>query len=203
MICIFEILPNCKSIRQNVVSANFDSANDFFAESTYTHFPYDFRRGHTRFSLTIIQYRETLSFKLQTTIDSRQTIFFFRDDLKTGCVDHKNNVLTKRKNHSKYYIEFILLFLIKDFWIILFLQQKQLTALATISLGGTTTFASLCIWNGNENFYRDYVMPFTRRLDPETSHQLAVFTMKHCLIKKQQNPDPESLVSIQIYLLNS
>nr|SVE76473.1 EOG090X08P9 [Daphnia longispina] len=72
---------------------------------------------------------------------------------------------------------------------------KQLTALATISLGGTTTFASLCIWNGNENFYRDYVMPFTRRLDPETSHQLAVFTMKHCLIKKQRNPDPESLAT--------
>ncbi len=68
----------------------------------------------------------------------------------------------------------------------------------TVTLGGTTTFASLCIWNGNENFYRDYVMPFTRRLDPETSHKLAVFAMKHCLIKKQVKPDPESMVCIQI-----
>nr|SVE71767.1 EOG090X08P9 [Daphnia similis] len=71
---------------------------------------------------------------------------------------------------------------------------KQLTALVTVTLGGTTTFAGLCIWNGNEKFYRDYVMPFTRRLDPETSHGLAVFAMKHCLIKKQLKPDAESLV---------
>ena len=64
----------------------------------------------------------------------------------------------------------------------------------TISVGGTASFAGLCIWNGNEDFYRDYVMPFTRRLDPETSHKLAVFAMKHCLIRKQHKADPESLV---------
>lgn len=40
-------------------------------------------------------------------------------------------------------------------------------------------------------------MPFTRRLDPETSHGLAVFAMKHCLIKKQLKPDAESLVGKQ------
>nr|CAH0105392.1 unnamed protein product [Daphnia galeata] len=38
-------------------------------------------------------------------------------------------------------------------------------------------------------------MPFTRRLDPETSHQLAVFTMKHCLLKKLWNADPESMAT--------
>nr|SVE73644.1 EOG090X08P9 [Daphnia atkinsoni] len=70
---------------------------------------------------------------------------------------------------------------------------KQLTALVTITLGGTSSFAGLCIWNGNEKFYRDYVMPFTRRLDPETSHRLAVFAMKHCLIRKQREPDAKSL----------
>nr|SVE86211.1 EOG090X08P9 [Daphnia similis]SVE86839.1 EOG090X08P9 [Daphnia similis]SVE87465.1 EOG090X08P9 [Daphnia similis]SVE88093.1 EOG090X08P9 [Daphnia similis] len=78
---------------------------------------------------------------------------------------------------------------------------KQLTALVTVTLGGTTTFASLCIWNGNENFYRDYVMPFTRRLDPETSHGLAVLAMKHCLIKKQLKPDAESL-STRLWNIN-
>lgn len=78
---------------------------------------------------------------------------------------------------------------------------KQLTALVTVTLGGSTTFAGLCIWNGNENFYRDYVMPFTRRLDPETSHGLAVFAMKHCLIKKQLKPDAESL-STRLWNIN-
>jgi hypothetical protein len=46
-------------------------------------------------------------------------------------------------------------------------------------------------------------MPFTRRLDPETSHKLAVFAMKHCLIKKQVKPDPESLVCIKIFYSKS
>nr|CAG4637134.1 EOG090X08P9 [Ceriodaphnia reticulata]SVE73024.1 EOG090X08P9 [Ceriodaphnia reticulata] len=73
--------------------------------------------------------------------------------------------------------------------------MKQLTAMVTITVGGTAAFAGLCIWNGNENFYRDYVMPFTKRLDPETSHRLAVFAMKHCLIRKQLKPDPESLAT--------
>lgn len=76
----------------------------------------------------------------------------------------------------------------------MYLLKKQLTALVTITLGGTSSFAGLCIWNGNEKFYRDYVMPFTRRLDPETSHRLAVFAMKHCIIRKQREPDAESLV---------
>lgn len=68
--------------------------------------------------------------------------------------------------------------------------------MVTITLGGTTAFAGLCIWNNNEKFYRDYVMPFTRRLDPETSHRLAIFAMKHCLIRKENTPDSESLVCI-------
>lgn len=68
--------------------------------------------------------------------------------------------------------------------------------MVTVSVGGTATFAGLCIWNGNENFYRDYVMPFTTRLDPETSHKLAVFAMKRCLIRKQAKPDSETLVCL-------
>nr|CAG4647175.1 EOG090X08P9 [Megafenestra aurita]SVE92478.1 EOG090X08P9 [Megafenestra aurita] len=71
----------------------------------------------------------------------------------------------------------------------------QVTALVTVSVGGTAAFTGLCIWNGNEKFYRDYVMPFTRRLDPETSHKLAVFAMKHRLIRKEAKPDPETLAT--------
>nr|CAG4651101.1 EOG090X08P9 [Simocephalus serrulatus]SVE94326.1 EOG090X08P9 [Simocephalus serrulatus] len=72
---------------------------------------------------------------------------------------------------------------------------KQVTAIVTISVGGTAAFASLCIWNGNEDFYRNYVMPFTSRLDPETSHRLAIFAMKRCLIRKQAKPDSETLTT--------
>jgi hypothetical protein len=37
-------------------------------------------------------------------------------------------------------------------------------------------------------------MPLTSRLDPEQAHQLAIFTMRHRLIRKQLQADPESLV---------
>nr|SVE74270.1 EOG090X08P9 [Daphnia barbata] len=73
--------------------------------------------------------------------------------------------------------------------------MKQLKSLVVVTMGGTTTFAGLSIWNGNEKFYRDYVMPFTRRLDPETSHKLAVFAMKQCLIRRELKPDPGSLAT--------
>lgn len=37
-------------------------------------------------------------------------------------------------------------------------------------------------------------MPIAHKFDPEDSHRLAVFAMKHCLIRKQKQPDPETLV---------
>ena len=43
-------------------------------------------------------------------------------------------------------------------------------------------------------------MPLTSRLlDPEQAHQLAVFTMRHRLIRKQHQADPESLVRYQSF----
>jgi len=38
-------------------------------------------------------------------------------------------------------------------------------------------------------------MPIAHKFDPEDSHRLAVFAMKHCLIRKQKQPDPETLAT--------
>jgi len=65
-----------------------------------------------------------------------------------------------------------------------------------VTLGGGLAFSGLNIWNANEDFYRDFVMPITSRLDPETSHNLAVTAMKYRLIRKQPQPDPDTLVYI-------
>lgn len=64
-----------------------------------------------------------------------------------------------------------------------------------VTFGGGLSFVALNLYNANEKFYNDYVMPVTHRLlDPEQAHQLAVFTMRHRLIRKQHLADPESLV---------
>lgn len=39
-------------------------------------------------------------------------------------------------------------------------------------------------------------MPIAHKFDPEVSHRLAVCAMKYCLIKKEKQPDPETLVII-------
>ena len=75
-------------------------------------------------------------------------------------------------------------------------MQKQIKAIVFVSAGAGFTFSGLNIKNGNEQFYRDYVMPLTHLLDPETSHRLAIFAMKYCLIRKDPNPDSETLVNI-------
>lgn len=64
-----------------------------------------------------------------------------------------------------------------------------------VTLGGCLAFSGLSIWNGNEKFFKEFVMPLTTRIDPETSHKLAVTAMKFCLIKKAAQPEPETLVT--------
>ena len=70
-----------------------------------------------------------------------------------------------------------------------------------IGVGGSASFVGVSLWNGNERFYRDYVMPFAYALDPEISHRLAVLAMKYCLIGRPKQKDPESLVSVSFFPL--
>merc|ERR1712071_654717 len=72
---------------------------------------------------------------------------------------------------------------------------KQLKAVVAVTVGGGICFSGLNIWNGNEKFYRDYVMPIAHKFDPEDSHRLAVCAMKYCIIRKQSQPDPETLAT--------
>lgn len=70
-----------------------------------------------------------------------------------------------------------------------------------VAVGGAVVFTGLNIWNCNEKFFRNCIMPLVRKLDPETSHKAAVIAMKYCMIKKQNQPDPASLVSCNNWLL--
>ena len=63
-----------------------------------------------------------------------------------------------------------------------------------VAIGGGACFSGINMWNGNEKFYNDYIMPLIKHVDPERSHRLAVLVMKYCLIRKEQEPDPPTLV---------
>lgn len=71
--------------------------------------------------------------------------------------------------------------------------MKQLKEMVLICGSGITLFAGYSIYEGNEKFYRQFVMPTVRLLDPETTHNLALFMAKNKLMPRPKKPDPPSL----------
>ena len=72
----------------------------------------------------------------------------------------------------------------------------KIRSMVAVSIGGAISFAAINVWNDNEKFYRDYVMPCMQHVDSELSHRVAVLAMKYCLVRKQLQPDPDSLASL-------
>ena len=73
--------------------------------------------------------------------------------------------------------------------------QKRLKDMAIIIPGAIVTFAGVCVYEGNEKFYREYVMPAFHMFGAETAHKMAVKAAKYGLVPRQRKPDPPSLVS--------
>lgn len=78
--------------------------------------------------------------------------------------------------------------------------QKRLKDIAIIVPGAFLTFAGYSIYEGNEKFYREYVMPFTHKFfDAETAHRLGVLAAKYNIVpRKQKTPDSPILVSVLV-----
>lgn len=75
-------------------------------------------------------------------------------------------------------------------------SAKRLKDIAIIVPGAFLTFAGYSIYEGNEKFYREYVMPFTHKFfDAETAHRLGVLAAKYNIVpRKQKNPRLSYLV---------
>lgn len=74
-------------------------------------------------------------------------------------------------------------------------MQRKIRSLIVVSLGGFGAFSAISIYKGNENFYRNVVMPMVHILDPEQAHQLGVIVNKYRLLPKSNYNDSELLVS--------
>lgn len=71
-----------------------------------------------------------------------------------------------------------------------------------MSAGGFGAFSALSIYKEDEQFYDNILMPLTRALDAETSHNYAIAACKFKLFPKSRFRDPESLVCVQMSALN-
>ncbi|GLV43747.1 Dihydroorotate dehydrogenase [Carabus blaptoides fortunei] len=70
---------------------------------------------------------------------------------------------------------------------------QKLKSLVLVTISGTGVFAGVCIYKGNEKFYRNIVMPAVHMLDPETTHTLGIIANKYNLFPKSYYEDPPSL----------
>lgn len=68
--------------------------------------------------------------------------------------------------------------------------------MAAVCTGGAVVFAGYNVFKGNEQFYDDFIIPLTHRLNPETAHNLAVRAAKYNLIPPSRFTDPDSLVNV-------
>ena len=56
--------------------------------------------------------------------------------------------------------------------------------MVVVGCGGVIAFSAIGVWSGNEKFYEKVLTPLVlNRIDPETSHRLAVFAAKYHLFK--------------------
>ncbi|XP_056008517.1 dihydroorotate dehydrogenase (quinone), mitochondrial-like, partial [Ostrea edulis] len=77
-------------------------------------------------------------------------------------------------------------------------SAKRLKDMAIIIPGAFITFAGYSIYEGNEKFYREIVMPLTHKcFDAETAHRLGILAAKYNIVpRKQKKPDSPILSSV-------
>ncbi|GAB1602069.1 dihydroorotate dehydrogenase (quinone), mitochondrial-like isoform X2 [Argonauta hians] len=67
---------------------------------------------------------------------------------------------------------------------------KQLREVAVIVTGGIVCFSGISLYQGNEKFYRQFVMPAARILSPENAHRVGVILAKYQLFRRSPHEDP-------------
>eukprot|EP00106_Octopus_bimaculoides_P017896 XP_014785338.1 PREDICTED: dihydroorotate dehydrogenase (quinone), mitochondrial-like [Octopus bimaculoides] len=70
---------------------------------------------------------------------------------------------------------------------------KQLREVAVIVTGGMICFSGISLYQGNEKFYRQFVMPAVKILSPENAHRLGVALAKYQLFGRSSVADPAIL----------
>uniref|UniRef100_T1JM43 Dihydroorotate dehydrogenase (quinone), mitochondrial n=1 Tax=Strigamia maritima TaxID=126957 RepID=T1JM43_STRMM len=75
------------------------------------------------------------------------------------------------------------------------LFSKKIKFLAIVSCGTCAAYCEFCFYTSEPRFYKNFIMPLVHKLDPETSHLLAIQVLKKKLISVPKFKDPPSLRS--------
>ncbi|CAD6208403.1 GSCOCG00003411001-RA-CDS [Cotesia congregata] len=72
-------------------------------------------------------------------------------------------------------------------------ERKKIQSLLKVTFGSATVFAGTCMYQGNEKFYNQVLMPLVTLVDPEIAHNLAVTAAKWGFISEPRTPDSSAL----------
>lgn len=72
-------------------------------------------------------------------------------------------------------------------------NKAKLKSLLTVTSSAAALFGGICIYQGNEKFYKEIAMPLVQYIDPEIAHNIAVKALKWRFVPKQKLEDPVSL----------
>ncbi|CAL1673619.1 unnamed protein product [Lasius platythorax] len=72
-------------------------------------------------------------------------------------------------------------------------NKAKLKSLFTVTSSAVALFGGISLYQGNEKFYSEVIIPLAQLIDPETAHNLAVKSLKWGLVSKQKIEDPSLL----------
>ncbi|XP_011309683.1 dihydroorotate dehydrogenase (quinone), mitochondrial [Fopius arisanus] len=72
-------------------------------------------------------------------------------------------------------------------------NRDKIKSFIKVTISGATLFTGLSVYQGNEKFYDQIVMPLVRLVDPELAHNLAVTAVKYRFSPSQNISDPSTL----------
>ncbi|KAI4502527.1 hypothetical protein M0802_002439 [Mischocyttarus mexicanus] len=72
-------------------------------------------------------------------------------------------------------------------------NKAKIKSLITVTSSAAALFGGICIYQGNEKFYKEIAIPFVQRIDPELAHNVAIKALKWGFVPKEKFNDPVSL----------
>ena len=81
---------------------------------------------------------------------------------------------------------------------ICFVFKQKVKSMVYVTSGAFATFSAISLYRGDEKYYDNILMPLVHKLNPETSHNIAILASKYGLIPRSRYEDPVTLVRFRL-----
>ncbi|XP_046817419.1 dihydroorotate dehydrogenase (quinone) [Vespa crabro] len=72
-------------------------------------------------------------------------------------------------------------------------NKAKIKSFITVTSSAAALFGGICIYQGNEKFYKEIAIPLVQQIDPEVAHIMAIKALKWGFVPKEKLNDPISL----------